>query len=582
MKDKRIIFLVLLLSLLAPGTVFAEYFALLIGVGVDQQGENRLSGPPFDVAALYRMLTDRYHIPKENVVRLVNEGARKRRILQELNNLYTKSKRGDHIFIYFSGHGVSAKTEGLGTLDLPHNSGALVPYDSDPRGDIYNQLIIGKRDLRPLISRLDKGGRMIFAMVDACYSGQSIRGLSNDGLSRSKEYKLTASERKKMLEMSGMGGIDQGGIGNVSEANDTYPYENVFYISASSEGEKAQDIRFENNPYTIDGKPHGVLTDSFLRALSDESVDTNNDGIKSYGEMYHRVKEATIALSSSLGSFKRQTPNALPESGSIYQKAFFAVSSQNSATAVAQPLSVPSKKKLRVLVDSGLSGLSLAQSADSKNGYYRIVTRDQDYTIRRPAHNLSQNSIAVFDDKDRMIISYATIAEAERALPGFLKNRSITRQLIQKQYPQSRFNVWLDLAGKQGDIILEGEELSFTIQSEKGSYFLLLNISPEGLVNIIYPYYPSEVVKTGKRESVNLTGLGEVVAPFGTEVLKLVAFRNKPQGFERFIGKENIQPGTGLYSELENLLGVRGPQRDDVSNSQDLSQHTIWVESVGR
>ena len=136
----------------------AENHALLIGIGKYQQ--RTLEGPPFDVAALAGMLIAHYDFPKENIHTLVNEEAVKIRILDEIQLLTRRTRPGDRVFIYFSGHGTSRRDDLL-ALPLPHSSGALVPADfnaSPGQTDksLLAQLIIGKRDLRPTLARLDR------------------------------------------------------------------------------------------------------------------------------------------------------------------------------------------------------------------------------------------------------------------------------------------------------------------------------------------------------------------------------------------------------------------------------------------
>ena len=74
------------------------------------------------------------------------------------------------------------------------------------------------------------------------------------------------------------------------EVNDdsAYPYRNVVYISASSMREVALDILDGRN--TIDGRPHGALTDAMLRGLSGEA-NTNGDEKITTRELYRYTKQ---------------------------------------------------------------------------------------------------------------------------------------------------------------------------------------------------------------------------------------------------------------------------------------------------
>ena len=307
----------------------AENHALLIGIGKYQQ--RTLEGPPFDVAALAGMLIADYDFPKENIHTLVNEEAVKIRILDEIQLLTHRTRPGDRVFIYFSGHGTSRRDELL-ALPLPHSSGALVPADfngSPGQSDksLLDQLIIGKRDLRPTLERLDQD-RQVLMVFDTCFSGNTVRTI--------EAFERTISSRYMRLDAKSVFGAEQD-VGNFAEnlnPRAPYPYRNIFYISASTDNEVAGDIRQDNLHLfpTIDGNPHGVLTDSLLRVLAGQRlVDTDNDGQWSQIELYTAVK-------SEVKRRFRQTPQALPKDGEIarrlYSRPFFVrATGETSATS---------------------------------------------------------------------------------------------------------------------------------------------------------------------------------------------------------------------------------------------------------
>jgi len=284
----------------------AENHALLIGIGKYKQ--RLLEGPPFDVAALARMLNAHYDFPQKNIHTLVNEEAVKLRILDEFQLLTQRTRPGDRVFIYFSGHGTSRRDE-LMALPLPHSTGALVPADFNGTpgqsvDTLLAQLIIGRRDLRPTLERLDRD-REILMVFDTCFSGNTVRAIEAPDHPKSSRYLRLAPRN--------IFGAEQD-VGNFEEnlnPKDPYPYQNVFYISAATDNEVARDIRQSNlHLYpTFDGNPHGVLTDSLLRVLAGQRpVDTNHDGQWSQIELYTAVK-------SEVRRRFKQTPQALPSRG---------------------------------------------------------------------------------------------------------------------------------------------------------------------------------------------------------------------------------------------------------------------------
>jgi len=296
----------------------AENHALLIGIG--QYKYTTLEGPPHDVAALMKILTSRHDFKKENIQTLVNEEASKSRILYQIELLTRRTRPGDRVFIYFSGHGTSRRDELL-ALPLPHTTGALVPADfsGDLRQSVptlMSQLIIGKRDLRPALERLDQDRRVLM-VFDTCFSGNAVRAIGDGNSVDSHRYMVLPSKRIMIK------GQNTGASAESKKSEDAYPYRNIFYISAASENEVAKDIRRNNlNVYpTIDGKPHGVLTDALLRVLAGQTpVDTNNDGQWSQIELFKSVK-------AEVQRRFRQTPQMLPRNGKkaerLHARTFF-------------------------------------------------------------------------------------------------------------------------------------------------------------------------------------------------------------------------------------------------------------------
>ncbi len=322
-----------------PAFSFAENHALLIGIG--NYSHMRLEGPIHDVQALSQTLSAHYGFKKKNVRTLINEQAAKSRILEELRRLVRISRPGDHVFIYFSGHGTSRR-DALLSLPLPYTSGALVPADFNWNPDQtiekqISQLIVGKRDLQPILTKLDRD-RQVLVIFDTCFSGNTVRGVQTvaDG-------RYLPLGTRSIFEAE----QDIGSFSDDLKSNEPYPYQNTFYISAATENETARDIRADLlDVYpTIDGNPHGALTDSLLRVLTGQTpVDADNDGRWSQIEFYRAVR-------SDVRRRFRQTPQALPREGEnttrLYDRVFFARPADGIASAVQKPpgrfLGLPAK-----------------------------------------------------------------------------------------------------------------------------------------------------------------------------------------------------------------------------------------------
>ena len=180
--------------------------------------------------------------------------------------------------MYFSGHGTSwydKNNKQLRQGDLTPNTGALLPADLDLGQKtvkaIMAQLIIGTRDLRPRFEKLDQG-RQVLAVFDACYSGESVRSIRARSVGTLALRGIPRSQNvfDNMEDLTQLGDYTP----EVHDDN-PYPYQNVVYISASSMREEALDLDPGMHD-TLDGRPHGALTDALLLGLSGEA-NTNGD-----------------------------------------------------------------------------------------------------------------------------------------------------------------------------------------------------------------------------------------------------------------------------------------------------------------
>jgi uncharacterized caspase-like protein len=362
----KIVLLIVLIGMVAgfPPAAGAENHALLIGIGTYK--DRVLEGPPYDVAALAKVLKDRFGFAREHIRTLINAQAVKRRILDEFKLLGRRTRPGDRVLIYFSGHGTSRQDDTL-ALPLPHSSGALVPADFEHSSDQsiesqMDQLIIGRRDLRPTLEQLDRN-RQVLMIFDTCFSGNTVRSIASADTADAGRYMRLESNRVFTAEQE---------IGSFEENLNSiapYPYQNIFYMSASAENELAGDIR-RNNLHiypTIDGNPHGVLTDALLRVLTGQRpVDTNRDGRWSQLEVYAAVK-------AEVKRRFNQTPRALPTAGQhverLNARSFFEPTTEDSTAVAAKP-GMSNPKKTRPSADARLDYSSSHALVVGINAYH--------------------------------------------------------------------------------------------------------------------------------------------------------------------------------------------------------------------
>jgi len=350
-----------------------------------------------------------------------------------------------------------------------------------------------------------------------------------------------------------------------------YPYRNIFYISASTENEVAKDIRRDTlHLYpTIDGKPHGALTDSLLRVLAGQvQVDTNNDGQWSQIELYE-------ALKSNVQRRFRQTPQALPKEGkrapALHTRPFF-VRSAGSISPVAEA-SPGSNPDLRIRVAADLAPI---KARISQIDGIRIVQINPDLLITK--------------DRDDIVLALPnghplcrfTAFELVQVIDRIRRHLRI-QPLINLAYPRQQFNVGVDLRGPyQKGIVHEDEIFGFEIYTEKSAYVLLIDVDPAGVVHVLYPFDAAELQPLAEGERKALSASYRALWPFGTETLKLFAFTHRPAELEILMGREDIHPDSPLFETLQRLVGIGTAEFGPASPRRNAAQSVLRITSYAR
>jgi hypothetical protein len=155
-------------------------------------------------------------------------------------------------------------------------TGAIVPSDLRPGGreSTLTQLIIGNRDLRPRLSRLEAKADVL-VIFDACFSGESVKSIEAAEMPPAKYVSLAdltdGEVSRKSLEQA------ERSMHTRSQSPD-YPYRRVVYLAASANNQYARDINrhflehAQGRFSTYDGQPHGAFTNALLFLLADNGA----------------------------------------------------------------------------------------------------------------------------------------------------------------------------------------------------------------------------------------------------------------------------------------------------------------------
>ena len=505
----------LLAFLLASAGVHAStQRALLVGVGQYADASLRLLGPPHDVAAMREQLINNFGFPAKSVQTLVDEQATRANILRAFAGLRDASQSEDFMLIYLSGHGTSAFDAQAADLALPTSTGAFVPHDYATRGNADQKLaslILGYRDLRPILTDVDAKGVSGILMVDSCYSEQTFRS------AHAPESLAWRHITSGLEHLEPFGALPK-------EAGDGYPYRNLATLTASSAKEKALDLQYGSR--TLDGKPHGAFTDALLRSLRDAAeADANDDGLLAVWELFAdlkaRMSEADLPHS----------PQLMPSPGEdlaglLNRPAFRAV------RAVA-PWPQPRGNLLRI----GLDGhFPLIEAAIAEAPDLSRTTGEQDLRIAR-----TDGVIRILTAFGDALAGFRLESDAASALRQQPWIRSLARSLGRR----SGSGMELQL---RGETFEEGDELAIAATASRRVHLLVLDIAPNGEFRVLHPGRQDGFDAVPAHQAAMFHA--RVDAPFGIDYVVAAGFLDKPAFYDARLLEGAIKPGASLHGEL--------------------------------
>lgn len=541
LKKPLQVFTLGIMSLVASHYSHADNIALLVGIN-RYASPNELEGAVNDVEAIKQVLQKKWQFKAHNIKTLLNAEATHDNIIAELNNLKKRSAKGDNLFIYFSGHGTSANNTSLG-LALPSTSGAFVPVDFPLDGKTQSEdslkktLIVGKWHLQPILKELEKD-RFVFVAMDSCYSGNAVRSYGQSPF-RKRYIALNLSE-------DAFGGAAPPSTAPTDKNIAAYPYKNVVFLSAASDAEQADDISGDNLGFspTIDNKPHGAMTDALLRVLSGTApADKNHDKRLSYNEIHQAVR-------SLVQEKHNHTPMLLPslvdDSANITDQPAFTAAPAAPTTTVSAPASLTLQLQSAmpgVLVNLlQQPGVSFADSGD-----FIVSQNTAGFQLKTSAGDLVLDKATLPDLKNRI----ASELWLRQRLQGLNSSASLN---LQSNRPE------------RGNNFFARDTLAFRVKTSVKAYLLLLNISPNGELTLLYPNNTrsSEGQALAKDRLLTIPGDNPqnwiiVTPPFGIDNVVAFALPQQPQSWHELPQIVNVPSTDAKIKVLEKVLAS---QRD--------------------
>ena len=150
-------------------------WALLIGIDQYARLPERcqLAGCVNDVEVMAQLLVDRFGFPPGQVIKLVNAAATRAAILEAMDAMVARVRRGDCVVVHYSGHGSQAPSSDPGEVDGLDET--ILPHDAVRGGDPAADLDIHDKQIHAWLERLTAVTGNVTLVFDSCHSAGVTR-----------------------------------------------------------------------------------------------------------------------------------------------------------------------------------------------------------------------------------------------------------------------------------------------------------------------------------------------------------------------------------------------------------------------
>lgn len=538
----RLLRVAAVLALLGAGAAHARNVALLVGVGQFRDPAlqtEQLLGTAADIDGVQKTLTGHWGFAPGDVHVLRDQDATRAHILAEIAALNSRTAAGDTVVIYFSGHGTSAN-DNNNAYDLPYATGAWVPYDLDysSNATISKTLIVGRRDLLPLLKQLDDGGRWVVVVSDSCYSGQVVRSFG-----KSHSHSRYLPVRARDLGVSATTAPVAPAAGPRPDPP-PYPYHHVVLLSGASDSEQGMDISspedMQSTP-TLDNRYHGAFTDAFLRLLNGQLLTGTFSYAQGRDAMLAFMEHRNFAQHPQLLPAIAEDPQNI--GSNLLFTALALAPAEAAAAAPAKPATV------RVVLEGTSAALKASVAALSG---VTVVDREGDLTVRQ-----SGTQVQLLGPAGDPILATA-------AGDPNLTKRIAAQAWLNRIVPAGSDAVGLRAEtnpGTRGNTFVQCESFVFEVRLGKPAYVMLLDLDPQGGLTVLYPTRESEraIVANGAPRAIPSNDPKDrilVTPPFGSDAVTVLAFEQAPAFLSDFNGAQRFEFNSKQASELATGLST--------------------------
>lgn len=530
-----------------PTTAHAEVRALLVGISqFDSPVIPDLEGPANDLAAM-EVLARKEGASDITVLR--DASVTRTTVETALHALGLRSKPGDWILLYYSGHGAQAEAKVKGTRDGDMDQ--FLPLAGfDPDNQDPERFIVDK-DFYDWLSRYVAPEVQILMIADTCHSGTLHRSV--DPRSYRFTPRLALRAVASQLQLVPRPGPKFPAVLDYQTGDSTHPagsleredLPNLIYLAAAQDEELAQETPMPNE----EGPSRGLLTYAFEEGLSRHGPDGKTLLADLDGDGSVNTTEIAVYVDSQVRTLtgQRQRPKTSYVSGKEATRLF-----ATAAVPVLPPTNPPvpaifaPDRRAKAILASPAATWKVAGSAQDADFVWDYATGA---LVRRSGD---------------VVASQVT---STAGLHGVLDKWSALESL-RPMINEARAQLAVS-PQRDGARYAAGATVKVKLQSgaslKQGAYATVFNVASDGTIQRLFPVDPSDGAGQLQPEGALPLIEAQVVAPFGVDHVVAVVSEGDQAEFRAFLQTLDGQRGFGKLVEPIKRILAAAPGRSSVS-----------------
>lgn len=270
-----VVYLASILLFVAPPS-YGEDQVLIIGIDDYKFIDPKLEGSVNDAKNIEKLVVDTLHFKKTQITSLLNSKATKDNIINTIKTmLIQKTKAGDRVLFYYSGHGDQIKDESGDEKD--NYDETLVAVDASLSGEMIKNMVTDD-EIKKLFDQITD--RHVMIIVDSCHSGTITKGIKKikKGLFKTP-YRIRPMSK---------------GISAITKSKEYQQHrkEESFIPSATNRivwtAVGAAQLAFVDQKVS---PPQGLFTHWFIDGVVNKNADKNKDSIVSNAELLNYTRK---------------------------------------------------------------------------------------------------------------------------------------------------------------------------------------------------------------------------------------------------------------------------------------------------